>query len=141
MDRIILPRQHQAQMSKPVAFWYNKQYDFIWNPPSALIDNPPEGFQRILCYHAHEVEFWSKKLRAQEILKHQMEEEKRKIVEDAIEKASIDELRDGLRNSTDSVNKQFMARALEKAQKRRDERKPWTIEPAMACEKKEGVAS
>lgn len=143
MSRIIIPggERRQVQMSKPVAFWYNKEHDFIWNPPSALIDNPPDGFQRILCYHAHEVDFWSKKLRDQEILLHQMEEEKRKVVEDAIEKASIDELRQGLRNSTDSVNKQFMARALEKAQERRDRRKPWTIEPVMACEKKDGVAS
>jgi len=143
MSEILIPggTRRQVQMSKPVAFWYNKEYDFIWNPPSALIDNPPEGFQRILCYHAHEVDFWSKKLRAQEILQHEMEEAKRKEVEDAIEKASIDDIRKGLDQSTDSVNKQFMARALEKAQKRRDKRKPWTIEPVMACEKKEGVAS
>jgi hypothetical protein len=143
MGKIIISggERRQVQMSKPVAFWYNRNFDFIWNPPSALIDNPPEGFERILCYHAHEVEFWSKKLRAQEILQHEMQEAKRKEVEDAIEKASIDELRQGLQNSNDSVNKEFMARALEKAQKRRDTRKPWTIEPAMACEKKEGVAS
>ncbi len=134
-------RQHQVQMSKPVAFWYNRVHDFIWNPPSALIDNPPQGFERILCYHASDIEMWSKRLRQQEILQHEMEEAKRKEVEDAIERASIDELRQRLRDSSDSTNKQFMARAIEKAQQRRDKRKPWTIEPVMACEKKEGVAS
>lgn len=143
MSDLTLPRgfRRQVQMSKPIAFWYCREKDFIWNPPSALIDNPPPGFERILCYHAKDVDFWSKKLRQQEITQHQMEEEKRKQLEDAIEKASIDELKQGLKNSTDSVNKEFMARAVEKAQKRRDERKPWTIDPAMACEKKEGVAS
>jgi hypothetical protein len=133
--------RRQVQMSKPVAFWYNRTHDFIWNPPSALIDTPPDGFEKILCYHAHEIDAWSKKLRHQEILMHEMEEAKRKEVEDAIEKASIDNLRQGLENANDSTNKQFMARAVEKAQKRRDSRKPWTIEPVMACEKKEGVAS
>lgn len=143
-DKILVPKSciKQTQMSRPIVFWFNKTRDFIMcaGHPTAT---PPTGYQRIECVHAHEVELWSNRLRAQEKRVREMTDEERYQYEDAIRYDMIQEMRKNLADATDLQNRLFLAAAIEHAEKQRDKYRPANIvrETYMACEAEEGVAS
>jgi hypothetical protein len=140
MSRLILPRQHQAQMSKPVVFWWSKKLQFIMVPPSHVVP-APEGFEKIECRHAHEVDTWSERLRQQEKRIHEMTLEERYNFEEPIRAHMMAELRKNLAEAKDPTNRAFLARAIEKISEKRENMRKDVIESKMACESKEGVAS
>lgn len=131
----------QAQMSKPVVFWFNEKEDLIWNPPSWMIDSPWPGFRKIECRHAHEVDAWSKRLAAQEKRLLEMELEQRYQIEEPMRQRMMRDLEDRFKKATDPVNRVFLARAIEKIKAKRENIYKHVIEARMACESKEGVAS
>jgi len=140
---LILPAScRQAQMSKPIVFWHNKKRDHIMNAPGPDIV-PPTGYQKIECVHAHDVEKWSNRLRAQEKRIRDMDDEERYQYEDAIRFDMIAELKKNLAASTDLQNRLFMQAAIEYAEKQREKARPVHIkrETYQACEAEEGVAS
>jgi hypothetical protein len=143
-DKILVPPScvKQAQMSKPVVFWHNKKRDHIMNAPGPDI-KPPFGYQKIECVHAHEVDKWSSRLRAQEKRIREMSDEEFYLYEDAIRAEQIAELKKNLENSPDLVNRLFMKAAIEHAEKQREKARPVYIqrETYQACEAEEGVAS
>jgi hypothetical protein len=134
------PRQHQAQMSKPIVFWYSKQLQHIMVPPSHVVPEPI-GYERIECRHAHEVDLWSNRLRQQEQRVHQMTLEERYNFEEPIRQHMMDELRKNLRDAKDPTNRAFLVRAIEKISEKREKMRKDVIESKMACESNEGVAS
>jgi hypothetical protein len=142
MGRIIIPgdRQHQAQMSKPIVFWYSKKLQHIMVPPSHLVPEPV-GYERIECRHANEVDLWSERLRQQEKRIHEMTLEERYNFEEPIRAHMMAELRKNLANAKDPVNRQFLQRAIEKISEKREKMRKDVIESKMACESSEGVAS
>jgi len=140
MSNLILPRQY-AQMSQAVVFWFSPKLEHILLPASPIAP-PPTGYQRIECRHAHEVDIWSNKLRAQEKRFFEMTDLERFEYEGKIQTFIIEEMETCLRNSTDSTNKQFMAWFLDQAKRKRASRRPPAApENHMACEAEDGVAS
>lgn len=136
-----LPRQH-AQMTKPIVFWFNKKRDFIMNPPGPDC-LPPTGYERIECRHAHEVDTWSNRLRAQEKRIHEMTVEERYVFEDAIRFDMIEEMKKQLAEAPNPQSKMFLTAAIEHFTQRREAARPahQAIESHMGCESEEGVAS
>lgn len=144
---LILPRhiakerQHQAQMSKPIVFWYNRKRDFILLPPGP-ITKAPTGYEAIECRHANEVELWSKRLRAQEKRLREMTDEERFRFEDGVRFDMLQEMRKNLAECTDPRNKRFMQAAIEHFEKQRERARPehTKVESYMAVEAEEGLA-
>lgn len=143
MGRIIIPgdRSQYAQMSKPIVFWFNRKEDLIWNPPSWMIEKPWPGFEKIECRHAAEVEHWSRRLAAQEKRLLEMELEERYNIEEPMRQRMMRDLEERMRSATDPVNREFLARAIEKIKAKRENIYKQVIESRMTCEAKEGVAS
>jgi len=141
---LILPAscRRQVQMSKPVCFWRNKKRDHLMNAPGPDVV-PPTGYEKIECRHAHEVEKWSNALRAQETRIRQMDDQERFEYEDALRADMLAEMRKNLAESTDLVNRVFMAKAIEHFEQQREKARPIHIkrETYQACEAEEGVAS
>jgi hypothetical protein len=128
-------------MEKPVVFWHSPKLDHIMLPASPIAP-PPTGYQRIECRHAHEVDTWSGRLRAQEKRYFEMTDLERFEYEGKIQSHIIEEMEKCLANSNDSRNKQFMEWFIKKAKAQRDSRRPPKApETHMACEAEDGVAS
>jgi hypothetical protein len=139
---LILPSRYvrrNAQMTKAVVFWFNRSADFIMCPPSPIAP-PPAGFERIECRHAHEVDSWSARLRLQEKRVREMTEFERFEYEGKIQYAIIEEMKKCLANSTDTVNREFMAHFIKVAEEKRAKRQVEVMETYMHCEAQEGVA-
>lgn len=129
-------------MTKPIVFWFNKKRDFIMNPPGPDC-LPPTGYERIECRHAHEVDTWSNRLRAQEKRIHEMTVEERYVFEDAIRFDMIEEMKKQLAEAPNPQSKMFLTAAIEHFTQRREAARPahQAIESHMGCESEEGVAS
>jgi hypothetical protein len=138
MTKLILPL-HYAQMSKPVVFWYSKKLQHIMCPPS-IVHDPPSGYEKIECRHAHEVDKWSNMLRAQEKRVKEMTDEERYNFEEPIRAQGIAELKKQLMHAN-PINRGFLEAAIKLLEMKREERKKEVVETAMHCEAKEGVAS
>ena len=133
-------RRQYAQMSKPVVFWFSKKLDFIMLPASTIAP-PPTDYQRIECRHAHEVDLWSNKLRAQEKRLREMTDEERYNFEQPIRDHGIAELRKALQTANDPANRIFLARSIERLEQKREERRKEHVETYMAVEAQEGLGS
>ena len=137
---LILPRQY-VQMAQPVYFWFSRKLDHIMVPADGLAP-PPTGYERIECRHAHEVDTWSNRLRAQEKRFYEMTDLERFEYEGKIQSHIIEEMELCLSRATDAKNKQFMEWFIKKAKALRDSRRPPKApENHMACEAEDGVAS
>lgn len=137
---LYLPARINAQMAKPIVFWYSKKLDHIMCAPSH-IPPAPNGYEKIECRHAHEVETWSARLRAQEKRLDDMTAEERYNFEEPIRSHMLQELRKNLRDATDPVNREFLARSIFRIERKREHMRQEHIERVMHCEKSEGVAS
>jgi hypothetical protein len=140
LSNLYVPKSYrQAQMSKPVVFWFNRKLQFIMCPPSPIAP-PPNGYERIECRHAHEVELWSNRLRQQEKRIREMTEAERYAFEEPIRADMLQELRALLAKATDPVNREFLAASIRMIEQKREQRRKEVIETYMSCEAKEGVA-
>ncbi len=90
--------------------------------PASTVAPPPAGYQRIECRHAHEVDTWSNRLRAQEKRFFEMTDLERFEYEGKIQSHIIEEMEACLAS-------------------RASRRPPKAPENHMACESSEGVAS
>jgi len=129
-------------MSKPIVFWWNKKRDHIMNAPGPYVA-PPTGYERIECRHAHEVDTWSNRLRAQEKRIREMTDEEHYVYEDAIRFDMIEQLKKDLSNCHDEKNRLFITAAIQYATESREKARPAHIkyETTQACEAEEGIAS
>lgn len=139
---LILPAScRSVQMAKPIVFWFNKDLDFIMcaGHPTA---NAPSGYQRVECIHAHEVELWSNRLRAQEKRIREMDDDENYRYEDKIRVDMINTMKKNLSASTDFNNRMFMQAAIDHAEAQREKARPKHIhrETFMAVEAEEGLA-
>src|SRR5271154_3466825 len=133
------PSCRPAQLAKPIVFWFNRKADFIMCPPSPIAP-PPAGFERIECRHAHEVDSWSARLRAQEKRYREMTDVERFEYEGKIQSSIIDEMKLAYSKATDPMNREFLAINIRRAEEKREARRMEVVETFMACEAKEGVA-
>ena len=143
MSNLILPshlRRHHVQMTTPIVFWFSKRLDHIMNPPHWSVP-APEGYERIECKHAHEVDKWSARLRAQEKRIREMTEEERYNFEEPIRAHGLRILREQLQKATDPVNRVFLSSSIQALERKREQRRKEYVETFMHAEAKEGVAS
>ena len=127
-------------MGAPIAFWYNRKRDFIMNPPHHSIPTPP-GYEKIECRHAHEVEKWSARLRAQDKRLAEMNDIERYEFEDALRADGIAAARKELMTVSDPFNRQIANEIIRRMVESREKHaRPIQVESAMTCESKEGVA-
>lgn len=110
------------------------------NPPHHSC-HAPEGYERIECRHAHEVDKWSARLRAQEKRIREMNDEERYNYEEPIRAHGIAVLREALSKATDPVNRVFLSSSIQALERKREQRRKEHVETMMHCEAKEGVAS
>lgn len=140
MSKLILPRHlRNAQMSKPVVFWFSKKLDHILLPASPVAP-APKGYERIECRHANEVDLWSNRLRAQEKRIREMTDEERYNFEEPIRAHMLRELRANLAKAKDPVNREFLSRSIEMIERKREQRRKEFVETYMHAEGHEGVA-
>lgn len=139
MSELIIPRYLAKRKPQKIVFWFNKKADFIMCPPSPLAP-PPAGFQKVECQNASEVQKWSSRLRTQEKRVYEMTELERYELEGKIQSDIIAEMEECYRNSTDPVNREFMAYHIRLAKAHRAQRRPQARETFMHCEAEEGVA-
>lgn len=136
-----LPKHlRQAQMSKPIVFWFNRSRDFIMLPADPNCP-PPFGYEKIECRHAGEVDRWSRLLSDQEKRIREMTDEERFNFEEPMRADMIAELRRLLHSATDGVNREFLETSIKMIEERREKQRKCFVESYMGCEAKEGVAS
>lgn len=139
MGRLILPRRN-VQMAIPIVFWYSKTLLHILVPPHWSVP-APEGYQRIECRHAHEVDLWSDRLRQQEKRIREMNEEERYNFEEPIRAHGIAMLRKALATCSDQVNREFIAISIKNLERKREKRRKEYVETYMAVEARENVGA
>jgi hypothetical protein len=140
MSTLIVPRHLARPAHKPkIVFWHQPKTGFIMCPPSPVAP-PPQGFQKIECQNAAEVDMWSRRLRRQEKRLHEMTEAERFEYEGRIQSDIIEEMKKCLAASNDTTNREFMAYFIRMAEEKREKRRMEVIETWMACEAKDGVA-
>jgi hypothetical protein len=137
---LYLPRRLARPAYKPkIVFWYSAKLSHIMCPPSPIAP-APNGYQRIECQNAHEVDLWSSRLRAQEKRLDEMTDEERYNFEEPIRAHMIAELEAEYRKAKDPANREFLAVSIRSIKARREKARVDRIERWMACEAKEGVA-
>lgn len=107
-----VPR-HLKPANKPVnvVFYYSRKLNKI------LIGFPeeypaPNGFEKIVCRSAHEVEIWSQRLREQERREEEMTDEAREAIEGPLRQYARQELQRLMANARNSLNREFCRQAL-----------------------------
>ena len=127
-------------MGRPIVFWYSSKLDHILNPPHHTIE-PPTGYVKIECRHAHEVDTWSKRLRAQEKRIAGMTDHERYLYEDKIRAHAIEQIKKDIQNKPDDFNRKLAVELLRRMEASRAKAAvPVLVEGVMACEKEEGIA-
>lgn len=106
-----------ARKTIAVVFWHSPKINRIvvglpeqYPIPAVLV---AQGFQKVVCRSAHEVELWSQKLRDQERRDAEMTDEERERFEGPIRaqmRAELVHLRDNARNA---FNRDFCQRAID----------------------------
>ncbi len=111
---------HMKGGVKPIAvvFWVSQKLNRIvvgapeqFAVPKVLAD---QGFQKIVCRSAAEVERWSQKLRDQDRRDTEMTDEQREAFEGPLRAACRAELVTKMMNSKNAINRDFCRAALQK---------------------------
>jgi len=123
-----LPRRYLKPTA--IVFWYSEKLNRIRVGAPEAYPVPEhlqyEGYNKIVCRNAHEVEVWSQKLRDQERRDKEIEDAKREAIEGPIRDAIRSELvykRDHARNA---INRDAMQRAIENHDEAEDRRRKET---------------
>ena len=117
MPDLWIPSQYKpAQKKVAIVFYYQPSTGNI--TPGAP-DNFPlpkvledEGYQKIVCHTAQEVDLWDKKCREQEKREQEKTDEEREAIEGPIRRMARQELINKMLNSRNAVNREFCRQAL-----------------------------
>ena len=112
-----------AQLGKKPVFYRDRTGKLMTGLPDNLPS--PRGYEKIVCTSAREAERYSEMQRRQERVEHGRQMEERESVEAPMRDEIHREMRDRMANARNSVNRDFMRRALEVSAGRRD---PWKYE-------------
>ncbi len=80
----------------------------------------PVGYEKIVCNTAKEAELWSGRMRVWEGVKEQIGNLVRKQRQQPIRDGIMSEMRHNMANARDNTNREFMRRAIEKAENTED---------------------
>ena len=108
-----------AQISTKIVYWYDGTTGEI---RMGLPENfpAPYGFEKIVCNTAHEAEVWSERMRKQEAIKQQMEDEERELIEGQLRSNLRSHIHHQMANARNNINREFLRRHLELYDKRQD---------------------
>lgn len=115
-DLWIPSKYKQAQKKIAIVFYYQPSTGHITPGFPDEFPLPPilaqEGFQKIVCRTAQEVDIWDKKCREQEAREQEMSDEQREAVEGPIRRMVRQELTNKMMNSSNALNREFCRQAL-----------------------------
>lgn len=117
MPDLWIPSKYKpAQKKIAVVFYYQPSTGHITPgapdnfPLPKVLEN--EGFQKIVCTTAQEVDRWDKKCREQEARELEMSDEQREAVEGPMRRLARQELTHHMMNSRNAINREFCRQAL-----------------------------
>jgi hypothetical protein len=73
----------------------------------------PRGYEKVVCNSVQEAEHWSERQRQWERVKHGKIQEDRQRIEEPIHQEIRSEMHNRMSNARNSVNREFMRRAIE----------------------------
>lgn len=112
----------QVQLSTKIVFWHDGTLGEIrMGLPEQF--PAPAGFEKIVCNSAHEAEVWSERMRKQEAIKSEMEDEQREMVEGPIRANLRSYMYHQMANARNNMNREFLRRHLELYSDRPDKTK------------------
>lgn len=110
------------QLRNKICFWYDGTTGEIrMGLPESF--PAPYGFEKIVCNSAHEAEVWSERMRKQEAVKTQMENEQREMIEGPIRANLRSFMYHQMANARNNINREFLRRHLELYDQRPDKTK------------------
>jgi hypothetical protein len=123
MTELWLPEHLKpARKQIRVVFYYHRKFNRI------VVGFPeqfpaPQGWEKIVCTSAAEVELWSKRLRLQEQCDEEMSDEQREAVEGPIRNYVRKELVSRMMNARNELNREFCRYALKRLDEQESRRK------------------
>lgn len=78
----------------------------------------PPFHDKIVCGTAHEAELWSNRMRQQEAIRYQLEDEQREEIEGRLKEGLRSHIRHLMANARNNMNREFLRRHLELYDKR-----------------------
>jgi hypothetical protein len=108
-----------AQLSRKIVFWRDTLTN---NIKMGLPEEfpAPDWHEKIVCSTAHEAEHWSQKMREQEALREQMEDEKREEIEGRLRANLRSHMMHLMANARNNLNREFLRKHLESYESRPD---------------------
>lgn len=111
-----------SQLSTKIVYWYDGTTGEIrMGLPERY--PAPYGFEKIVCNSAHDAEVWSERMRKQEAMKIQMEDEQREMIEGPIRSNLRNHILHQMANARNNLNREFLRRHLEIYDQRPDKTK------------------
>lgn len=112
-----------VQMTKKIVYYFSNPTrggtgEILMGLPEQFA--APVGYEKIVCNTAREAELWSGRLRVWEGIKEEIGHLARKQRQQPIRESIMSEMRHNMANARNNINKDFMRRAIEKADKATD---------------------
>ena len=108
----------KAQMDKKPTFYRDSSGKIMSGMPENV--PAPRGYEKIVCGSALEAEKYSELQRRQERFEHRAQQESRGAIENEFASEIRSEMRTKMANARNATNREFMRRALERMDNRKD---------------------
>lgn len=120
-------------LSKPVVYWLNTiNGDIKMGLPQEY--DAPAYHEKIVCNTVWDVDRWSQKMREQERIRQQMDDDKRGAVEERIRGEIRSHIHHQMANSKNNLNRDFLRRYLDKSDKLPNDPTRWNRESYLHIE-------
>ena len=122
-----------AYLSKPVVYWLNTINGDI---KMGLPDNypAPPYHEKIVCNTVWDVDHWSQKMREQERVRQQMDDDKRGAIEERMRGEIRSHMHHLMANSRNNMNRDFLRRYIEKSDRLPNDPTRWNRESFLHIE-------
>jgi hypothetical protein len=104
-------RRGNAQLGRKPVFYTNSLGEITSGMPENV--PVPRGYEKVVCNSVQEAEHWSERQRQWERVKHGKIQEDRQRIEEPIHQEIRSEMHNRMSNARNSVNREFMRRAIE----------------------------
>lgn len=108
----------KAQLDRKVVFYRDSSGKVMSGLPENI--PAPRGYEKIVCNNVFEAERYSELQRRQERFEHRAQQESRGAIENEFANEIRSEMRTKMANARNATNREFMRRALERMDNRKD---------------------
>lgn len=137
-----MPRIINQQLTKSVVFYFSNPTIRFYGEPGTgeIIMGLPEqyaappGFEKIICQTAMQAEKWSSRMRVWDEAKEKIAQAYQRKQEENQVRAIRSEMQQKIANASNSLNRDFMIRALENFDKRYEDKFQWERESFLHSE-------